>query len=83
MNKALVELYVPAIGDHFDMFVPVDAPIGELTEVIADGIVELTNGKYVASKYEQLCLRVPAGLLNPELTLQDYGVRDGTRLYLV
>ena len=83
MNKALVELYVPAVGDYFDVFVPVDVPIGELTDVIANGIVELTNGKYVASKYEQLCLRVPAGLLNPSLTLQDYGVKDGTRLYFV
>ena len=83
MDKVLVEICIPAVGSRFDIFAPVDAPISELAGVIANGVVELTNGKYVASGCEHLCLTEPVGLLNPSLTLQDYGVKDGAQLFLI
>ena len=83
MNKVLVELFIPAIADHVDVFVPVDIPIQDLTKVIIDGIVELTNGMYVPSHGEHLCMKEPTGILNPMLSLFDYGVIDGAQLYLV
>ena len=83
MNKILVKIFVPAVKDSFDMFVPADIQIQDVTRVIASGVVEITNGKYLTSGFEQLCLKEPAGLLNPSLTLVDYGVCDGTQLYLI
>lgn len=83
MNKVLIEIHVPAIYEHFDIFAPVDIPIRELNVIIANGVAEITNGKYISSKSEQLCLKEPSGLLNPSLTLQDYGIKDGTKLYLI
>ena len=83
MNKVLVEIHIPATGDRFDIFAPVDVPVKELSGVLANGVAEITDGKYVPSKYEQLCLKEPAGMLNPLLCLQDYGVQDGMQLYLV
>ena len=78
-----MEVHVPAIGEHFDIFVPVDVPVRDITRVIAGGVVEITNERYVASNCEQLCMKEPAGLLDPRLSLQDYGVKDGMQLYLV
>lgn len=83
MNKVLVEVHVPAIGEHFDIFVPVDVPIRDVTKVITDGVVEVTNERYVASNRELLCMKAPAGLLDPLCTLEDYGVKIGMQLYLV
>ena len=83
MNKVLVELYIPAIGEHFDVFVPVDIPIQDLTQVLINGIVEITNGGYVPSHGEHLCLKEPTGLLNPMSSLFDYGVIDGTQIFMV
>ena len=83
MSKVLVEIYVPAISEHFDVFIPVDVPIRDVTKVITDGVVEVTNELYVASNCEQLCLKEPAGLLDPLRTLEDYGVKIGMQLYLV
>lgn len=83
MNKVLLEIFVPAIGDHFDMFAPVDVPIRELNGIVASGIAEITNGKYVVSKEERLCRKEPVSILNPALTLQDYNIHDGAQLYLV
>ncbi len=83
MNKVLIEIHIPATSDHFDIFAPTDVPIKDLNGIIASGVSELTNGKYVTSECEQLCLKEPAGLLNPLLTLEDYGIKDGTQLYLI
>lgn len=83
MNKVLLEICVPAIDECFDIFAPVDVPIQELTVLISNGVEEITNGQYVASGSEQLCLKTPAGLLNPMLTLQDYGISNGMQLYFV
>ncbi len=83
MNKVLIEICIPAIGNYFDIFAPVDVPIGKLNGIIANGIAEITNGKYVASECEQLCQKEPAGILNPSLSLQDYGIKDGMQLYLI
>lgn len=83
MNKVLVELHIPATGDRFDTFVPVDVPIKDLIGVFAGGVAEITNGKYVVSGSEHLCMKESTGLLNPRLSLKDYGVKNGMRLYLV
>lgn len=83
MSKVLIELFIPAIADHVDVLVPVDIPIRDLTKVIIDGIVELTNGVYIPSHGENLCMKEPMGILNPMLSLFDYGVIDGAQLYLV
>lgn len=83
MNKVLIEIHIPAIYDHFDIFAPIDIPIKDLNVIIANGVTEITNGKYISSECEQLCLKEPSGLLNPSLTLQDYGIKDGTQLFLI
>lgn len=83
MEKVLVNIQVPAIGDSFDAFVPLDIPVAELAPIIASGVSDLSGGKYCVSSYEMLCLRGTAALLNPEYTLQDYSVQDGAHLYLI
>lgn len=83
MNKVLIEICVPVIGDRFDVFVPVDVPIGELNKVVANGVAEITSGRYVASKNEHLCQKEPVSILDPSLTLQDYDIQDGKQLYLI
>ncbi len=83
MNKVLIEIHIPSIYDHFDVFVPSDVPLKDLHGIIANGVSEITNGKFVATGCEQLCSKSPFGLLNPALTLQDYGIKDGTHLYLI
>ena len=83
MNKVLIKICVPATADCFDMFVPTDVPIQNIRCVIADGVMDLTNGEFLPSGCECLCLKEPLGVLNPSLTLDDYGLRDGMCLYLI
>lgn len=83
MEKVLLNIYIPATGGTFDVFVPINLPIKELTPVIANGISELSGGKYYVSKHEMLCSEEESGPLNPNRTLQEYGIQDGTHLYMI
>ena len=83
MDKILVGINIPAIHERYDAFVPLDVPVAELTSVIANGVSELTDGKYSVSALEMLSLKEPEMLMDPMLTLRDYNVRDGMQLYLL
>lgn len=83
MNKVLIELHIPAIGEHFDIFIPTDVEIEKLNIIIANGISEITNGKYIPSNLERLNSKEPLGLLNANLTLNDYGIKNGMQLYFI
>lgn len=83
MEKVLTGIHVVAVGRKYDAFVPADMEISQLTSIIANGVAELTDGKYESSGLEMLSLMEPESLLNPALTLNDYQVKDGMQLYLI
>ncbi len=82
MDKILICLQVPAISRSFDVFVPLDMKINELIKVIAKGVVEMSNNSYISSNEENLNLKNNI-LLNPMLTLQSYGIKDGEEIFLI
>ncbi len=82
MDKILICLQVPAISRSFDVFVPLDMKINELTEVIVKGVVEMSDNSYISSNEENLNLKNNI-LLNPLLTLQSYGIKDGEEIFLI
>ena len=49
MDKVLIEIHIPAIHERYDIFAPTDASIKEIIAIIADGVAEITNGKYIVS----------------------------------
>ena len=82
MDKIIICLQVPAISRSFDIFVPLDMKINELTEVIVNGVVEMSDNSYISSNEENLNLKNNI-LLNPRLTLQSYGIKDGEEIFLI
>ena len=83
MEKILVGIHVAAVKQKYDAFVPTDIRISQLASMIADGVADLTDGKYESSGFEMLSLKEPECLFNPTLTLEDYQIKDGTQLYLI
>lgn len=82
MDKILIKLQVPAVQGRFDLFVPRALEISTLTKIIAEGVEDLCNGRYVSSHEEMLNQKDPDRLFDPQKTLLDYGVTDGSVLVL-
>lgn len=83
MSKILISLEVPSLGEKYDLFVPDEVAIASLTEIVSQGLFDVSGGKYIISGKEMMMALKPDKLLNPERTLFDYGISDGTPLMII
>lgn len=83
MNKALVEVYVPASGDTFDVFVPLDCKLFEVTKMLASVVGELTVGHYQASTGTALCSADTGTILDINKVVYELGIKNGSKLLLI
>lgn len=82
MKKVLINLFVPAIGEYFDVFVPDSLLIKDVCTLLGDSIQELSNKQYISSGEEVLCSLDKKQILRPERNLMEYGIRNGEHLLL-
>jgi pSer/pThr/pTyr-binding forkhead associated (FHA) protein len=84
-NKAsyLVELYVPAVGEEFAVNIPADKRIGELLPGLEQEITRRTAGGFCSDKNAVLCDGEAGIVLNVDLTPEETGILNGTKLMLI
>ena len=81
--KILVNIYIPAIGERYDVRIPNFLRIKSVTSMIANAVEELSNHLYVSSGDEQLCSVEKNILLRHNATLKQYGIQNGDHLILM
>ena len=81
--KILVNVYVPAIGEKYDVLVPNSLRVRNITHLIADTVEDLSDHLYVASGEECLCSMDKNILLRHNATLEKYGIQNGDHLILM
>lgn len=82
MDKILINLFIPALNEHFDVFVPDFLPVKDVCALLGDAIQELSNKQYVSSRQEILCSVERLQVLSFERSLMDYGIQNGEHLLL-
>ena len=45
MNKILINLYVPNLNQHYDLFIPVNEFIWKINKLVVKSISDLSDGK--------------------------------------
>lgn len=83
MEKILLNIYMPAIAESFDVFAPTEIPVASVISIIVESVINLSNGRYCASNREMMMTYRPERLLDPDRTLADYGVKDGDRALII
>ena len=58
MEHIIIQLYVPAIGENFDLKIPLSMMILDLVKLLGQAVETLSNGRYCASGKEILCLKI-------------------------
>ena len=81
--KILVNLYVPAIGEGYDILVPNFMKIRSVVSLIAGTVENLSDHLYVSSGEECLCSAEKNILLRPNATLEKYGIQNGDHLIMI
>ena len=82
MEKKLIALELPCLGERYDMFIPMDFQIAELLKLLSSAAVSLSEGRFSPSGEELLCFPKTREVLDPLLTLEDYEIGNGDHLML-
>ena len=83
MKKYLVDVYLPAVGKHIDVYLPTGKKIGEATQLLV-GIAEyLSGGGYKGTKNSVLLNAKNGEPLNRDETVYDAGIRNSSKLILI
>ena len=83
MNKVLVSVRCATTDEAYDVYIPVNLTISQISMLLGKGVEEMSDRKYVSSGKELLCIKSANILLEPELTLSDYQVKNGDELLMI
>lgn len=81
--KILLNIYVPAIGQKYDVLVPNFLRIKSVTTLVASAVENLSDHLYVSSGEECLCSAEKNIVLRANATLEKYGIRNGDHLVMM
>lgn len=82
MDKVLVDLYVPALNEHYDVYLPLSRKIYEVEELLSHMIQELSYERY-NNPDNVLCYYDTGKIINGNLRIIECDISIGTRLMLL
>lgn len=83
MNKVLVNIYVPILNKSFDIFIPTQSQLFEVTELVKRAIAELSEGHFLPSTDTVLALKSTGEILDANSTVFELSIGNGTKLMLI
>ena len=83
MKKYLVDVYLPAVGKHYDVYLPTGKQISEATQLLVNIAESLSGGSYKGTADAVLIDAVNGEPLNRSETVYDAGIRNSSKLILI
>lgn len=83
MNEVLVKLYVPTIGEQYDIWLPVNKKIHTIITLLVKSVNELTKGYYLPNKMPYLYDKETVKAFDINLKVIETGIRNGSELILI
>ena len=82
-NKALVEISVPAAGQKYDVYIPLDCKMGDVVTMLAGALSDLSNGRYQATGEAVLCDANTGTIFDINTEVAELGIQTGAQLVLI
>ena len=82
-NKVLIEVYLPVALRSYDLRIPADMKLSQVTALVDVALSKLTGNIYTADHGALLCDRKSGRILNINMTVWEAGLRNGSKLMLV
>lgn len=83
MNKILIELFVPVLHRSYDIFIPLQAPMNEVLQLLKKAVMELSNGQFYANAETILCHREDGSIVDINVSVYELNLRNGSKLMLI
>jgi len=83
MKKLTVEVYLPAVLKSFDVRIPADMLLSQITPLVSEALAQMSGALYSADEVSLLCDYRSGEILNINMTAWDLGLRNGSMLMLI
>lgn len=83
MNEILVRLYVPKIGEQYDIWIPIHKKINTIITLLVKSVNDLTKGYYVPKEMPYLYDKTTAKVFDINLRVIESEIRNGTELIMI
>lgn len=83
MNKILVKLYVPMVGEQYDIWIPVNKKINTIITLLVKSVNELTKGYYLPKEMPYLYDKTTAKVFDINKRVIESEIRNGTELIMI
>ena len=83
MNKVLVNVYIPILNRSYDVFIPVQSQVFEVTELIKRAVSELSEGQFMPSRDTVLAYKTTGEILDINSAVFELEIGNGTKLMLI
>jgi len=83
MDKLLVDIYLPAINKSYDVYIPLKSKLYELVTLLAGAFTELSEGYFTALDDTVICDKVTGIALNINMSAEELGLQNGSKLMLI
>lgn len=82
-NKVLVEIFVPATREKYDVYIPLASRMSEVIKMVSSAISDLSQGKFKANQDTVLCNSDTGIIYNVNMEVAELGIKTGSRLMLI
>jgi hypothetical protein len=83
VNKVLVEIFLPAANQSFDVYIPLESRMSEVLVLVSSLLSDLSDGKYKATQDAVLCDAETGIIFNINMTVFELGIKNGSKLMLI
>lgn len=83
MDKILISVYVLAIDEEYDMFIPINEKVFNIIDLVQQTIKELSGGYYQINSKALLYNGIDGNIINSNNIVKFSGLKNGSRLLLI
>lgn len=83
MDNILVEIYLPAASINYDVYIPLQSKLYEVVTLLSSVFTGLSGDYFTNSDDTVICDKVTGTVLNINLSAEELGLRNGSKLMLI
>lgn len=82
-NKILIELIVPTLEENYDVYIPINKRVGNVTSLLTKVVSELSGGYYSSNQYTALYNGETGERYRTNQLIRNSDIRNGSKIILM
>lgn len=83
MNKILIKLYVPILGEKYELWIPLGKQLYNIIKLLTKAVSEMNGGYDIPEKLPTLYNKATGKPYSINLNIKETNIRNGTELILI